>query len=45
VVATTMPNAPEDMQWGTALVLLILVMIFAATGSIIRARARLHRRE
>jgi phosphate transport system permease protein len=45
VVATTMPNAPEDMQWGTALVLLILVMIFAATGAIIRARARLHRRE
>jgi phosphate transport system permease protein len=45
VVATTMPNAPEDMQWGTALVLLILVMIFAAAGSIIRARARLHRRE
>lgn len=45
VVATTMPNAPEDMQWGTALVLLILVMIFAATGAIIRARARLRRRE
>jgi phosphate transport system permease protein len=45
VVATTMPNAPEDMQWGTALVLLILVMIFAATGAVIRARARMGRRE
>ena len=45
VIATTMPDAPEDMQWGTALVLLILVMIFAATGAIIRGRARLHRRE
>jgi len=29
VVATTMPDAPEGIQWGTALVLLILVMIFA----------------
>lgn len=45
VVATTMPDAPEDMQWGTALVLLILVMIFAVTGAIIRARARLRRGE
>ena len=45
VIATTMPDAPEDIQWGIALVLLILVMIFAATGAIIRVRARLRRRE
>lgn len=45
VIATTMPDAPEDIQWGTALVLLILVMIFAATGAFIRVRARLRRRE
>ncbi|HEY4696221.1 MAG TPA: phosphate ABC transporter permease PstA, partial [Candidatus Hydromicrobium sp.] len=28
VLATQLPNAPEDMQWGTALVLLILVLFF-----------------
>jgi phosphate transport system permease protein len=44
VIATTMPDAPEDIQWGTALVLLILVMIFAGTGALIRTRARSRRR-
>jgi phosphate transport system permease protein len=44
VIATTMPDAPEDIQWGTALVLLLLVMIFAGTGALIRTRARMHRR-
>jgi phosphate transport system permease protein len=44
VIATTMPDAPEDIQWGTALVLLIIVMIFAGAGALIRTRARMRRR-
>lgn len=43
VIASQIPNAPVDMQWGTALVLLILVLIFAATGSGIRTWSRLKR--
>ena len=30
VLATQLTDTPEDMQWGTALVLLVLVLIFAA---------------
>ncbi len=45
VLATQLTDTPEDMQWGTALVLLILVLIFAASGAIIRARFRLGRKE
>ncbi len=45
VIATTMPDAPEDIQWGTALVLLLLVMVFAVIGAGIRARARMQRRD
>ena len=45
VLATQLPNAPEDMQWGTALVLLILVLFFTVIGAAIRARARMKRRE
>ena len=45
VLATQLPNAPEDMQWGTALVLLIMVLFFTVIGAAIRARARMRRRE
>ncbi len=45
VLATQLTDAPEDMQWGTALVLLMLVLIFAVTGSAIRSRLRLRRKE
>ncbi|MDD3777434.1 MAG: phosphate ABC transporter permease PstA [Actinomycetota bacterium] len=43
VLATQLTNAPEDMQWGTALVLLIIVIIFAGAGAVVRARARMKR--
>lgn len=45
VLATQLTDAPEDMQWGTALVLLIIVLIFAVPGSFIRRRLRLMRKE
>ncbi len=45
VLATQLTNTPENMQWGTALVLLIIVLIFAIPASIIRSRLRLMRRE
>lgn len=43
VLATQLPNAPEDMQWGTALVLLIMVLFFATIGTVVRTRSRLRR--
>jgi len=43
VLATQVPNAPEDIQWGTALVLLILVLFFTIAGTVIRTRARLRK--
>jgi len=45
VIATTMPDAPEDIQWGTALVLLLLVMVFSGVGVAIRARMRARKRD
>jgi len=45
VLATQLTNTPEDMQWGTALVLLMLVLIFAVSGTAIRTRFRLIRKE
>jgi phosphate transport system permease protein len=45
VLATQLTNTPEDMQWGTALVLLMVVLIFAIPASIIRSRLRLMRKE
>ncbi len=44
VLATQLPNAPEDKQWGTALVLLILVLFFTVIGAAIRARVRMGKR-
>lgn len=43
VLATQLTDAPEDMQWGTALVLLLIVMIFAGAGTAVRARARIRK--
>ncbi len=45
VLATQLTDTPEDMQWGTALVLLILVLIFAVVGTAIRTKFRLMRKE
>ncbi len=45
VLATQLTDSPEDMQWGTALVLLMLVLIFAISGTAIRTRFRLMRKE
>lgn len=45
VLATQVTNPPQDIQWGTALILLILVLIFSVTGSIIRLRQRLKKRD
>jgi len=45
ILATQIPNPPEDKQWGTALVLLVLVLLFATIGTIVRTRARLKRKE
>ncbi|MBM3707854.1 MAG: phosphate ABC transporter permease PstA [Actinobacteria bacterium] len=44
-LATQVTNPPEDKQWGTALVLLMLVLFFSVIGTAIRTRARLRRRE
>jgi phosphate transport system permease protein len=44
-LATQVTNPPEDKQWGTALVLLMLVLFFAMVGTAIRTRVRLQRRE
>lgn len=45
ILATQVSNPPKDIQWGTALVLLMLVLFFAITGSVIRVRQRLKKRE
>ena len=45
VLATQVTNPPKDLQWGTSLVLLILVLFFSVTGSIIRVKQRLKKRE
>ncbi|MHB1253078.1 MAG: phosphate ABC transporter permease PstA [Candidatus Humimicrobiaceae bacterium] len=45
ILATQVTNPPKDIQWGTALVLLMLVLFFAVTGSIIRVRQRLKKKD
>jgi len=45
VLATQLTNTPEDMQWGTALVLLMIVLIFAVSGTVVRTRFRLRRKD
>ncbi len=44
-LATQVTNPPEDKQWGTALVLLMIVLFFAIVGTALRTRARLRRKE
>lgn len=44
VIATQVPNAPAAMQWGTALVLLILVLGLNSGAILLRARLRVRRR-
>jgi phosphate transport system permease protein len=44
-LATQVTNPPEDKQWGTALVLLMIVLFFAILGTAMRTRARLQRKE
>ncbi len=43
VLVTQVSNAPDDKKWGTALVLLIIVLFFSVIGTVIRTRARLRR--
>ncbi len=44
-LATQVVNPPEDKQWGTAFVLLILVLFFAVIGTSLRTRTRLQKKE
>jgi phosphate transport system permease protein len=44
VIATQVPNIPERMQWGTALVLVALVVGVNATTAMLRARLQNRRR-
>lgn len=45
VMATQVADAPDDKKWGTALVLLLIVLFFAAIATAIRTRARLRRKD
>jgi len=44
VMATQVADAPDDKKWGTALVLLFIVLFFASIATAIRMRARLRRK-
>jgi phosphate transport system permease protein len=44
VVSTQVPNMPAEVQYGTAAVLLILVLVMNVIATIIRSRARARRR-
>ena len=39
-VSTQVPGMPEDMKWGTALVLLLLVLCFTLSAALVRLRFR-----
>lgn len=39
-VSTQVPGMPEEMKWGTALVLLLLVLCFSLSAALIRLRFR-----
>jgi phosphate transport system permease protein len=45
VLATQVANAPDEKKWGTALVLLLIVLFFASIATAIRTRARLRRKD
>lgn len=40
VIATQVPDAPERVQWGTALTLLLLVLGMSAVAAVVRTRYR-----
>lgn len=44
VLVTQVADAPEDKKWGTALVLLILVLFFSVIAAVIRTRLRMKKR-
>jgi len=44
-LATQVAKPPEEKQWGTALVLLMVVLSLAIIGTALRTRARLRRKE
>jgi phosphate transport system permease protein len=44
VLATQVADAPDEKKWGTALVLLLIVLFFASIATAIRTRARLRRK-
>lgn len=39
-ISTQVPGMPDEMKWGTALVLLLLVLCFTLSAALIRARFR-----
>lgn len=43
-VSTQVPGMPEEMKWGTALVLLLLVLSFTLTAALVRTRYRRKRK-
>ncbi|MFA5801034.1 MAG: phosphate ABC transporter permease PstA [Thermoleophilia bacterium] len=43
-ISTQVPGMPDEIKWGTALVLLLLVLMFTLTAAIIRARFRRKKR-
>jgi phosphate transport system permease protein len=45
VLATQVSDAPDDKKWGTALVLLLIVLAFAVVATAIRTRSRLRKKE
>lgn len=45
VLATQVADAPDEKKWGTALVLLLVVLFFASIATAIRTRARLRRKD
>jgi phosphate transport system permease protein len=45
VLATQVADAPDEKKWGTALVLLLIVLFFASIATAIRTRARLRRKD
>jgi len=45
VLATQVADAPDDKKWGTALVLLLIVLFFASIATALRTRARLRRKD
>lgn len=43
-ISTQVPGMPDEIKWGTALVLLLLVLSFTLTAAVVRARFRRKRK-